>query len=413
MSVDLLLALLALLILVNYWLSRSVLYPPFLFCGMWLLDFTLYRLDLTPTDPIHANTLAIIALGAVLFSAGGVIAMLAPRALVETRFILTRFPPRNELVKPLLMVFLGCGIPVQMYYLVRSASQGVGATIFQRARTAGMVADAAPSPILAYFTLWALYAAPLFLIERRDRDFWLMTVIAFMASILSTGRLPILMLLSALVCVQLMVTRRQTFWAALKFVRIPMALFFFLYFGLIFVTKDTSVFNESIATILLLFLVGYIVGPTVAFDYFLSHRQDYAAAPHHTFKFFLSIASALHFVAYVPAPPESFVFVPFPTNVFTVYRYYVADFGLYGALLAITLIGLFQTLLYRKARTGSELGIYFFAITLFAVFMSIFSDEYAAFGAYIDSLSFAAIYIVLRSIPMRVLPRLESGYGVN
>ena len=135
--------------------------------------------------------------------------MLAPRALVETRFILTRFPPRNELVKPLLMVFLGCGIPVQMYYLVRSASQGVGATIFQRARTAGMVADAAPSPILAYFTLWALYAAPLFLIERRDRDFWLMTVIAFMASILSTGRLPILMLLSALVCVQLMVTRRQ------------------------------------------------------------------------------------------------------------------------------------------------------------------------------------------------------------
>jgi hypothetical protein len=77
------------------------------------------------------------------------------------------------------------------------------------------------------------------------------------------------------------------------------------------------------------------------------------------------------------------------------------------------LIGLFQTLLYRKARTGSELGIYFFAITLFAVFMSIFSDEYAAFGSYIDSLSFAAIYIVLRSIPMRVLPRLESGYSVN
>jgi oligosaccharide repeat unit polymerase len=410
MSVDLLLALLALLVLVNYWISRSVLYPPFLFCGMWLLDFSLYWLDLTPLDPIHSNTLAIVALGAVLFSAGGVIAMLAPRALVETRLILTRFPPRNELVKPMLMVFLGCGIPLQMYYLVRSAASGVGNNLFQRARTAGI--DAGP-PILTYFTLWALYAAPLFLIERRDRSFWLMTVIAFMASVLSTGRLPILMLLSALVCVQLMLTRRQTFWAALKFVRIPMLLFFVLYFGLIFVTKDTSVFNESIAAILLLFLVGYIVGPTVAFDYFLSHRQDYADAPHHTFKFFLSVASALHLVVYVPAPPESFVFVPFPTNVFTVYRYYVGDFGIYGALLTIMLIGLLQTLLYRKARTGSELGIYFFAITLFAVFMSIFSDEYAAFGAYIDSVSFAAIYIVLRSIPMRVLPRLESGYGVN
>jgi oligosaccharide repeat unit polymerase len=411
-NIDLVITLLALLVFVNYWVNRSVLYPPFLFCGMWLMDLALYRLDLTPMDPIHSNTLGIIAMGAVLFSGGGLMAMLAPRALIETRLILTRFPPRNELLKPMLMAFLALGIPVQAYYLVHNAAQGVGNTLFQRARTAGM-AGAAPSPILVYFNLWALYAAPLFLIDKRDRNFWLMTAIAFAASILSTGRLPILMLLSALVCVQLIVTQKQTFWVALKFVRIPMLLFLVLYFGLIFVTKDTSVFGESVATVMLLFLVGYIVGPTIAFDYFLAHRHDYADAPHHTFKFFLSIASALHLVVYLPAPVEDFVEVPFPTNVFTVYRYYVADFGLYGALLAILLIGFFQTLLFRKARTGSELGIYFYAITLFAVFMSIFSDEYAAFGAYIDSLSFAAIYIVLRSIPMRVLPRLESGYGVN
>src|SRR3984885_6399487 len=103
--------------------------------------------------------------------------------------------------------------------------------------------------------------------------------------------------------------------------------------------------------------------------------------------------------------------VPFPTNVFTVYRYYIGDFGIYGALLVITLIGLLQTMLYRKARTGSELGIYFFSITLFALFMSIFSDEYAAFGSFIDALLFAGIYIILRSIPLRVLPQLASGYG--
>ena len=45
--------------------------------------------------------------------------------------------------------------------------------------------------------------------------------------------------------------------------------------------------------------------------------------------------------------------------------------------------------------------------------MSIFSDEYAAFGAYIDSLSFAAIYIILRSLPLRILPKLASGYGIR
>jgi oligosaccharide repeat unit polymerase len=121
----------------------------------------------------------------------------------------------------------------------------------------------------------------------------------------------------------------------------------------------------------------------------------------------------LHLVAYQPPPPEGFIIVPFPTNVYTVYRYYIGDFGLYGALLVVVIIGLVHTLLFRKALTGSKLGIYFFAVTFYEIFMVIFSDEYAAFGAYIDMLLFAAIYIILRSIPMRVLPRLEAGYGVN
>jgi len=160
--------------------------------------------------------------------------------------------------------------------------------------------------------------------------------------------------------------------------------------------------------------VSYIIGPTAAFDYFMEHRQDFANLPHHTFKFFLNIAAKLHVGQYQGGGGfADFVLVPYPINVFTVYQDYISDFGLYGGLIAMMFIGLFHTLLYRKARTGSELGIFFFAITLFAVFMAPFSDEYASFGSYIDALLFAGIYIVLRSIPMRVLPRLGSGYGVS
>jgi len=416
MSVNAAIALLMVLVLGNYWLSRSVLYPPLWFCGVWLLDLSLYRLDLTPVDELHSNTIGILALGAVVFSVGGLMALPAPKNLFEARFILTRFPPRNKIVKPAVTLFLLCGLPLLVSNLLAMAAQGTGNTVFQRARTGGAAAGQASgaSPIGTYFILWALYAAPLFLIERRDKVFWLMTSIAFIASILSTGRLPILMLISSLTCVQLLISNRHTFWAALKFARIPIAIFICLYFGLIFLTKDTSVFEEGgIGAILLIFLVGYIVGPTAAFDYFLGHPQDYPAGPNHTFKFFLAVASHLHLVAYQPPPPEDFIIVPFPTNVYTVYRYYMGDFGLYGALIAMGVIGLVQTLLYRKARTGSKLGIYLFAITFYETFMAIFSDEYAAFGAYIDALLFAAIYIVLRSLPMRILPRLEDGYGVH
>jgi oligosaccharide repeat unit polymerase len=412
MSVDAAIALLTGLILVNYWISRSVLYPPLLFCGMWLLDLSLYRLNLTPIYPLHSETIGIIGVGAVLFSMGGGLAMLAPMNLLQARLIISRFPPRNNIVKPAVMFFLFCGIPLLLSNLLIQAAHGTGNTIFQRARTGGATAADA-NPIATYFNLWALYAAPLFLLERRDRNFWIMTGIAFIASILSTGRLPLLMLISSLTCAQLMITNRHTFWAALKFARIPIFIFLCLYFGLIFVTKDTSVFDAGIGEILVLFLVGYIVGPTAALDYVLQHRHDYTSGTNHTFKFFLAIFSRLGLVAYQPPPPDDFIFVPFPTNVLTVYRYFMTDFGLYGSLIVMAVIGLLQTLVYRKARTGSKLAMYFFAITLFETVMVIFSDEYSSFGAYIDALLFAALYLFLRSLPLRILPKLASGYGIR
>lgn len=419
MSVDVVLALMAILVLGGYWIGRSVLYPPFLFCGMWLLVLSLYKFNLIETDPLHPNTLTIIAMGGVLFSFGGIVAMLCPESLIATRFVLSRFPARNKVVKLLLIIFLFCGLPLLLKSLLVMASQGVGGTIFARARTGGVAGANATDPgsggfsLLPYFILWPFYAAPLFLIERRDKSFWLMTFIAFAAGILSTGRLPILMLASALICVHLLTTNRENFVAALKFARVPIALFLCLYFGLIFLNKDTSVYEGGVGTILLFFLVSYVVGPTAALDYFMQHRQDYSA-PNHTFKFFLSIASKFHLIQYQAVGGYgNFVFVPYPINVYTMYQAYILDFGVFGALFSIMIIGMLQTLLYRKARTGSELGIYFFSITLFAVFMAPFSDEYSSFGSYIDALLFAGLYIVMRSLSLRVLPRLSSGYGVG
>jgi oligosaccharide repeat unit polymerase len=415
MTVDAVLALLVLLVLGNYWLSRSVLYPPLLFCGMWFLVLSMYRMELIETDPIHTNTVMILAMGSVLFTAGGVLAMLCPSGLIQARFILTRFPARNKVIKLLVIVFLFCGLPLLLRSLEAMASGGVGATIFTRARTAAAAGGGGGDgsfPLLAYFILWPFYAATLFLIERRDKGFWFMTFIAFMAGLLSTGRLPVLMLISALTCVHLLKTGRVALWPALKFARVPILLFMFLYFGLIFLLKDTSVYEGGIGTILLYFLVGYIVGPTAALDYFVQHPGEYVG-PNHTFKFFLTIASKLHLVNYEAASGYgTFLAVPYPVNVYTMYRDYLSDFGFYGGLTAILIIGFLHTLLYRKARTGSELGIYFFSITFFAVFMSPFSDEYSAFGSYIDALLFAAIYIVARSLRLRVLPELPSGYGV-
>jgi oligosaccharide repeat unit polymerase len=417
MSLNGAILLLGILFVANYWRSRSVLYPPFLFCGMWFLDLGVYRFNLKTFDAPHSNTLWVITMGALCFSFAGFVAMYVPKALVTARLIVARFPPRNNVVKPALVIFLACGIPVLVRNMFAMAAQGTGTTILARARTGGAEggADLGVGGFLGtYFMLWSLYTAPLFLLEKRDKKFWCVTAIAFFASLLSTGRVPILMLVTSLVCVQLMSTNRHHFWDAMKLARIPMLIFFCLYIGLIFVTKDLTYFEGGIVTIAVLFLVSYIIGPTAAFDYSMQHPQDYITASNHTFKFFLGLASHLHLVTYEPPPHDDFLStLPFPTNVFTVYRFYIADFGIYGTMFMFLLYGFFQTLLYRKARTGSMLGIYFFAVTLYVLVLSPFSDEYASYGAYIDMIAYGAIYIFLRSLPMRIFPRLEHGYGTG
>jgi oligosaccharide repeat unit polymerase len=410
MSVEHALVLLFALVLGNYWLSRSVLYPPLWFCAMWLLDLGLYWLNLTPVDEIHPQTIAVIGFGALLFSTGGFLALYLPSNLFTAQFVITRFPQRNNIVKPAVTLFILAGVPIMVRNLLAMAATGYGTTIMQRARTG----EADTNPFATYFMLWSTYAATLFLLERRDKYFWLMAGIALVAGVLSTGRLPIFMLVGSLVCVHLIVTGRHTLRVAFAFARLPVIGFLILFFGLFFTNKDTSIFEASgIGELLIIFFVGYVVGPTAALDVFLQNPNNYPEAPNHTFRFFLGIATHFHLANYIAPSPELHIDVPFPTNVYTVYRTYIQDFGLYGALAAMAVIGLLHTMLYRKARTGSRLGIYFFAATFYQVLMVIFSDEYASFGTYIDLTLFAAIYIALRSLPLRILPRVGTGYGTR
>ena len=109
---------------------------------------------------------------------------------------------------------------------------------------------------------------------------------------------------------------------------------------------------------------------------------------------------------------QEFVGVPYPVNVYTMYKDYVIDFGYPGTLVTIGIIGFLHTLLYRKALTGSLLGNFLFALSMFPVFMAIFTDQYSSLGNYTDALLFAAIYIVLQSLSVRFLPAVSGGYGV-
>ena len=399
-----------LLVLVNYRVQRSVLYPPFIFCAMWLLDLTLVRLNLIELDPVHGNTLAIVAAGAMFFSAGGILAGLVPRILLATHIDIFRPLERNtsDSLRNTLTIVLLCALPVMFYQVLQlSKAQGGGLNVLMQARLELIDEinggeSSLPVLIIGYISLYANLTALLFATGKRDRKYWTVTAVALFACILATGRTNILLLLSGLSTIYLLRTKKESLLSAARFLRWPLAAFLALFVTLIFTNKNTDGMIGGVAEIATFSIISYIVGPLAAFDGVVQNPSNFPMDSSHILEFPLHLASSLHLIESQPKMISSFVFVPFETNVYTIFRYYYLEFGTIGALVFFAFIGLVHSLLYLKARQGGRFSTYLFGYSVFTIVMVIFEDQYYLMAVYLRAITFGAAYFFIASTQVRL-----------
>lgn len=74
---------------------------------------------------------------------------------------------------------------------------------------------------------------------------------------------------------------------------------------------------------------------------------------------------------------QQFIFVPYPTNVYTVYSPYIKDYGRVYAWILIFLFGLIHTWLFNNAffLHQAKFGLYY-TLLLFPLLISFFMDFY-------------------------------------
>jgi oligosaccharide repeat unit polymerase len=296
--------------------------------------------------------------------------------------------------------------------LVAAASQGstLSGGFMAQARSAAVEEVSEKGTVrsaMTYLGPWPTFAVILFQVDRRRRAFWLALSIALIENILGAGRGGFLVLLSAVTCVHLIQGGQEKLLAGWRFARWPFLVFATIFILLMFTSKDTSGRNTSIAVFARDSLIQYIIGPTGTFDYVLNHPSEYTNLPNHTFKSFLTLAASFGLINFTPPPAlDAFLFIPFPSNVYTVYKFYFIDFGIGAAIAIMAVIGFGQTLLYRKARCASKLGLYIFALTMYPLVMVIFDDWYDAFGTYFNALICGIVYFQLGSMPAGVVWKL-------
>lgn len=409
-ALDIVLAVVAALTILNYWFWRSVLYPPFIFCFMWLFDLATWRMHLIDVYPLHSNTLAIVAVSAALFTLGGALASLTPRELLRVRLFPEDPHQRADFVRNVLTIIVLCGLPAFFYQVLQISHQGLGANILMRARDVEVEAaqngQQIHSIIFDYFVMVSTLTALLFSTEEKHGwRFWIVTIAAFAGCILSTGRTTLLLLIAGLCTIRLLRCRCERFFQAIRALRWPVAIFVALYIALIFTNKNTSTVGGGATGIISYYVTSYIVGPLAAFDAVVQSPSSFALASTHVFEFPAKVAAAFHLISYT-APPklDTFVEVPFAVNVYTVFKFYFLELGISGTLTITLIIGFLHSLLYIKAKQGSRLATYLFAFSVYAVVMVIFDDAYYDAGIYQRAFVFGAIYFALCSYSFEIFP---------
>ncbi len=71
---------------------------------------------------------------------------------------------------------------------------------------------------------------------------------------------------------------------------------------------------------------------------------------------------------------QNFVFIPIPTNVFTIFRPYFADFGYRGVAMAALIYGALSGYVYKLSRTGNAFGICMYTYFVYVLSMQFFDD---------------------------------------
>jgi len=147
----------------------------------------------------------------------------------------------------------------------------------------------------------------------------------------------------------------------------------------------------------------YFFGGTSAFQEILSAPQplEYGA---NTFRMFYAILAALGMDVPVKQGIQGYVYIPRPTNVYSVFQPYYLDFGLTYVFISQFAFGLLHSCLYSLVKKRYTIAVLLYSISLYPLFVQWFQD------AYLSAMSQWIQFMILLALPLLVAHVRRSKY---
>jgi len=394
---------------INYFVARSVVYPPFLYCGVWLIATIAYLFYPREIDLLTWESVFIFAGAAVCFSVG---ALVGKRRLAKGGRASFDLPTNNSQPRRLLLLYSIVTVPFFLSDTVRISGMPFTLTpewlIATRAAIINsFLAGVAPysskfvsmAPNIAVLTAWLLI-----LEERRRSIVILGCIVAILLSVLTTGRLVLLQFICGWMVLAVLKRKDQSITAFGKILMLSGAGALLIITALSLVTKSETQGDDAVSVALEM-TMAYAAGPLAAFDYVVDHPREFAGHSSTVFADILAPAAEIGLTRYDPPPLiDSFSYIPFPMNVYTMLKPYYLDFGVVGCLLALLVIGMIHGFTFAAANHGNRLAALFLAYLAYAVIFSPFGDSYHLLQRHIYVIGYGMMYFfVARNLPVFVI----------
>ncbi|HRP43147.1 MAG TPA: O-antigen polymerase [Ginsengibacter sp.] len=309
-----------------------------------------------------------------------------------------------------LLLIVLIGLPV---YIVKSYQVFLASNIekfFEGLRTELTYGSETLGPIvyLSSFSYFVLAVQQYIFYRNRTKAnrllFILSFVLALTLAIFTTGRGPILWVLSIVLGMNFLHGKRFTFKTIASVISIFIILFTLVGIALNKGGNIDASLSDNIETSGKT-TASYLVASVNALDIRLQDNTVPTYDGDNSLRFFKLLGSKLGILPNAEANEliQQFVFVPYSTNVYTIYDTYYSDFGIGYTLFIILILGFFQTLIYYNAIHSKNIRFsIYYSLTLYPLLMSFFQDMYFSLtSTWIQIIIFTEALILLNRLILK------------
>jgi oligosaccharide repeat unit polymerase len=380
-------------------MKRKFMNPAVLFSFLWfvilLLHFIFSFTLLNELLPLSISTYFIFFIGVLAFSFGSFIQTVYWQKEKIVKNNIEYIPNIYEnqvsiILRFILLVIIVIGLPffLEASYKIFIASNVENFFIGLRTELIYGEEDIGPLKYLFPFS-FIVYAINLqsFLKERNQKNrilFITSFLVAITYAIFTTGRIIFLAVL--VVYMGMNFIYNTNFSVKKLFLPIIIFMLIFISFGIVYgkggSLEDST--KENIGPAAQTTAI-YMVASLNALDFDMHHQFKVYYDGNNSLRFFIKIGKTLNLIpnSKVNDLLTPFVYVPYPTNVYTFYSPYIKDFGRFYSWLMIALFGLIHTFLYNKAISTKSLRYsLYYSIMLFPLMISFFADQYLSLTSF-------------------------------